>query len=695
MTASPSDEIRRLVSEISGRAPDPAPRWSRHEDDELHRFQIRAYLRFASLRLEQNRTAEAAAAFNRVLELDPGNSAAHRGLGDIAHAAGQGEAASRHYRRARQLGPMHGEPGQDEGRRQRLSIQARLNSIVDWSGPATSGYAPHDGRRRAPAPPAANGERPPSAGAAASAPASPSRPRESTREGRQASASGVDPLFPWEQPVVGSSERPVVFPWDEEDRFPWEDPYGAAPDLREASDRSALVAVASRAGEEDLSLATSLADLLVALLEYGDPYYRSSSSLTRLLAVGIGREMGVSEARLDRLALAAVLRDLGRQAVGEKLLPGRPRPGLDVGGQRRMEAHVDLGLELLEGVPLPDSVAAAIRHHHERWDGNGYPDGLEGEQIPLLARILAVADSFSAMIRPRPHRLPRRLMDAAAELRREAGAHFDRRVVAAALRLLETGDLRFFGLGRSRHVVIVHPDPATATVLASKLCSAGYLAEVAADVDAARLRLRQIPVEAVFLTALLPTQESLRFLREMRSDPSVGAIPVLGLDAETPRAAMRLLSSGVDAFFGRNADFTQIRSALSALVSQRCRTRAEAGEPEAMDKSTHSMGGKLEDMELSWLLQMIGYHSRTAALSITSPEGTGVIYVEGGDPRHARAQSLEGEEALAAMLEWKTGRFAVYLDREPPQRTIHRSLMNLLLDRPAPPAPTPRLGAAP
>lgn len=264
-----------------------------------------------------------------------------------------------------------------------------------------------------------------------------------------------------------------------------------------------------------------------------------------------------------------------------------------------------------------------------------------------------------------------------AELRQGSGRQFDPAVVAAALDLISTHDLRYFGLGRSQHILLVHPDTAWTTVLATRLCAVGYLAEVSRDFAVARQRMRQVPVDAVLFSARFPEAAGLGFVREVRADPHRATLPLLVLDADDPRRAMALVSVGADGFFHRQVRFTQIRSALGALLGRSVRDDVAATRPDPLQ----ALRGDLQDFALGWLLQMFGYHKGTAAIAVTGPAGRGVVYIADGDPHHAEAEGLDGEAALARMLAWKEGAFAVYLDRRPPRRTIHRSLMNVLLDR--------------
>jgi putative nucleotidyltransferase with HDIG domain len=131
------------------------------------------------------------------------------------------------------------------------------------------------------------------------------------------------------------------------------------------------------------------------------------------------------------LRRGALLHDIGKIGVPDHILR-KPGP-LTENEWYTMKTHPDLGAKIIANIPFLQEVAVIIRAHHERWDGNGYPEGLAGGQIPLGARIFAVADSFDAMTSDRPYRRGRQLDEALAEIERCAGTQFDPAVVTAFL----------------------------------------------------------------------------------------------------------------------------------------------------------------------------------------------------------------------------------------------------------------------
>jgi putative nucleotidyltransferase with HDIG domain len=158
-------------------------------------------------------------------------------------------------------------------------------------------------------------------------------------------------------------------------------------------------------------------------------YTSDHTTAVSRLAVAIGLRLGLREEELAGVALGALLHDVGKLDVPEEIL-SKPS-ALDELEWRTMRGHVESGERLLHRVVDLPAVLAVVRWHHERWDGAGYPDGKRDEQIPLAARIVAVADAFQAMIEERPYRDGRTEKAALDEIRDHAGSQFDPRCVEA------------------------------------------------------------------------------------------------------------------------------------------------------------------------------------------------------------------------------------------------------------------------
>ena len=146
-------------------------------------------------------------------------------------------------------------------------------------------------------------------------------------------------------------------------------------------------------------------------------------------ATAVAGRLGLDGPRRETLMFGALLHDVGKVGVSERILL-KPA-ALTVEERNAVELHPVIGSRIVEQVPALHDIVGTILHHHERWDGRGYPEGLAGEDIPLEARIVSVLDSFSAMIADRPYRQAMSVADACAELERCAGSQFDPDVVRA------------------------------------------------------------------------------------------------------------------------------------------------------------------------------------------------------------------------------------------------------------------------
>ncbi len=170
---------------------------------------------------------------------------------------------------------------------------------------------------------------------------------------------------------------------------------------------------------------------LVKAVDARDVATADHSDRVAARAVEIGREMGLGTRQVADIWVAAFLHDLGKIGLGDDIL-AKPGP-LTEKERRRMQRHPVVGYEILQPVPIRETIKLAVRHHHERWDGKGYPDGLAGNDIPVAARIIAVADTYEALVSDRPYRSARSPDDAITEVIRCSGSQFDPRVVDAFL----------------------------------------------------------------------------------------------------------------------------------------------------------------------------------------------------------------------------------------------------------------------
>jgi len=179
--------------------------------------------------------------------------------------------------------------------------------------------------------------------------------------------------------------------------------------------------------------------LLARTQEQADPYTAGHQQRVAELAVAIGRRMRLDESELDDLLLGAKIHDIGKINVPAQLLT---KPGQITEAEFELiKTHCEAGYDILRRSEMPPTIADIVRHHHERWDGSGYPDGLTGTEISLLSRIVAVADTVEAVTSHRPYRPARGLDEARSVIRGGRGSLFDPQVVDHCLAVLDLGEV--------------------------------------------------------------------------------------------------------------------------------------------------------------------------------------------------------------------------------------------------------------
>ena len=195
-----------------------------------------------------------------------------------------------------------------------------------------------------------------------------------------------------------------------------------------------------RAAHENHLLFINSVRMLAAAIDAKDPYTRGHSERVARYSIGIGKNLELSEKEMRNLRISALLHDVGKIGIDDRILR---KPGaLSEEEFEIMKQHPAKGAAIMSGVAQLIDIIPGMKYHHEKWSGGGYPDGLEAEQIPMQARIVAIADTFDAMTTNRPYQKAMEINYVVEKIKSFAGTRFDPRVVDAFVNAVKRGDIQ-------------------------------------------------------------------------------------------------------------------------------------------------------------------------------------------------------------------------------------------------------------
>jgi putative two-component system response regulator len=328
-------------------------------------------------------------------------------------------------------------------------------------------------------------------------------------------------------------------------------------------------------------LAPTLAATLANAIEARDAELHGHCERLGELAARIADRHGLPPQQVDRVRLGAVLHDVGKIAIPDRVLL---KNGQFTDEERElMRLHPEIGERLLEPIDFVEDVRGIVRHHHERWDGGGYPDGLAGDDIPLPARIVTLADAIEAMSAPRAYRAPLRERELVHELREGRGVQWDPALVDIALGLIESGELSFTGDGlaladrspltqpRAQTSVLLVDDDVDHALLAAESIESGsenVRVVHARDVESAKELCRSSRWALAVVDYNLPDGNGLELLRAIKE--RTPSLPVVMLTGEGSEAV------AIEAFRQGAADYVVKSNGYLDELSARVRPFLEA-----------------------------------------------------------------------------------------------------------------------
>jgi putative nucleotidyltransferase with HDIG domain len=417
-------------------------------------------------------------------------------------------------------------------------------------------------------------------------------------------------------------------------------------------------------------------DVMVGLQEINDPFFGGNSHITMEYAHSIAEEMKLSSETIDEIVVGALLHDIGRVGIKSEILQGKRE--ISESEYKTLRSHCENGAKIIESIDFPWKVKPIIIHHHERYDGKGYPSGLKGREIPIGARILSVVDAFAAMTAHRPYR-SRSLTkeEAIQELHKNVGTQFDPEVVEVFSSVV---DRKYFyrGVGPKPRILMVDDEIDYLTILKLKLVNEGFDAAVADNAQDALALVEKYAPDLIVSDILMPGMDGIEMFRKIRESGAPYAdIPLIFISAkDDPQTKIDALHLGAEDFLTKPVDLVVLAARIRNIIRRDTKWRKGGA---SVGQAT-GVVGDLKNLGIPDIVQTLHLGLKTACVSVKGPSGEGRIYFENGRIRHAERGNVSGETAFYEMLRWQEGPFVIAHGQSTKLRTIEMDEMQLMME---------------
>lgn len=413
----------------------------------------------------------------------------------------------------------------------------------------------------------------------------------------------------------------------------------------------------------------SFANRLLQLFEVKDNYFFNNDQMVADFSWGIARKMNLESDLIDAIHIAALLKDIGKIGIQHEMLNESRR--LETDDLALIKCHPVNTVQLLKQVNFPWDVESIILHHHEHYDGAGYPEGLKGREIPLGSRIIAIADSYVAMTMDRPHRNALSTENAIKEITKKAGSQFDPEVVEIFFAVLQEKKSLKEDI---RQILLISRDDAMSAALKLGIDGNEFsIFTCSSAADAFKYIEKRLPHLLVADTELFSGEMS-GLYSALKRDPKAPDIPVLLLckDNELDESEREQIED----FILKPVEVDTLKSRICSLLS---RGPAKAREAPA-ENGLRGIAGSLNDMSLTDIIQLLNMGLKTARIYLSRGEEKGEIFLKNGKIINAESGELKGHEAFFELVRWENGVFRIFHGQLPTDINISLDTMNLLLE---------------
>ncbi|MBI4641120.1 MAG: response regulator [Candidatus Tectomicrobia bacterium] len=299
---------------------------------------------------------------------------------------------------------------------------------------------------------------------------------------------------------------------------------------------------------------------LATALEAKDRYTEGHSKRVAHYGLRMAREIGLPSDQLHEIEIGGLLHDIGKIGIPDAILNKKGK--LTEEEFAKIKKHPTIGSTIVSNIPrISDIVFACIRHHHERWDGKGYPDALAGKVIPLVGRILAIADAFDAMTSSRSYRPTMSVRQALDEVRGKAGTQFDPEIAQIWLELMS------YDQGSGANILVVDDDAQIRTFFEETLMPLGQRVVTAAGADRAVQCIKEEPFDLIFLDVRMPGFDGVTALSEIkRYRPDAFAVIITGFP-DDPRVG-EMMRLGAYKCLPKPFDFRELKKLIGEALQK-------------------------------------------------------------------------------------------------------------------------------
>lgn len=415
--------------------------------------------------------------------------------------------------------------------------------------------------------------------------------------------------------------------------------------------------------------------VMVSLLENARQELRGHSSQVARLLKRVAERMNLDRNDTYAVVVAGHIHDIGK--MGQFHLTSYNCSEYEGHRQAALKAY-DTPLRLLEAVRLPSGIKNGVFHMYERFDGKGFPDKLVGKEIPLGARLLAVADTYADLTQnPRnPFRKVLSPAEAMDVLTKHRGTIFDPAILDLFRTLVLGEDMKAKLLANRHRALIVDSDPEESTVLELRLVEQGFDVKTARSCEAARklFGMEGIEFDLVISELELPDMDGLGFLAEARKSTWGEKLPwVIHTGRQNRADAQRAFELGVMDFVAKPAQADVLVAKIKAMLEQKSQEKGDAS-------GAKGVSGSLREMGLPDIVQVLFHGRKTGNLRVKSNGKAGEIHFLEGAIANAVLGSLSGADAFYAMVRFTEGEFALDPSFVPPKRLVQESAEALLLE---------------